>query len=435
VRAERGATVTVVAVVLAAVLAALATQGLVYALAAIVLASYLAFVVAFGARVTGVACMMAAFASAPMYRGLEQMIGGVPPTDVFLIIGIIHLLPSFIENRLRVPTIYLLGLLLMSISSLIAVMVTGDLLVNAFYAVQWLFFIGVLPIVVAWWRPDLTVINLLLWSYLGGHLLSTGYAVAEGAAYAGRYDGLTHHPNAFGLGGVTAIAMVLFLWRVYTDVRVRVVLAGFVGIGVLSITLSGSRAAIVVLVALILLIPLVERSALITVGFAALGALAVMSLPFLVDISGEESAIGRLAGSGTASASDRVREAATEEGFDRLWSSPILGTGFADVEQIHNVYLEAAVAIGFIGLFAYLVVLFALARPLFTAHPLRRLTYLVWVFMGVAPTFPGIWDRTVWVPASLAALAMLTAEKRHAPADRAAGPARTPSPRVSPGRA
>lgn len=434
IRAERGVTVTIVAVVLTAALAGLATQGLLYALAGLVVAAYLAFAITFGARGTGIACMMAAFASAPMYRGIEQATGGLPPTDVFLIVGIIHLLPSFLQNRLRVPTLYLMGLLLMSVCSLIAVMVTGDLLVNAFYAVQWLFFIGALPIIVAWWRPDLPIVNLLLWSYLGGHLISTGMAFAEGAVYAGRYDGLTHHPNAFGLAGVTAIAIVYFLFKQYPDIRVRLILAGFVAVSVLSITLSGSRAAIVVLVVLILMVPLVERSALMGVGLAAIGALGVMSLPFVVDISGEESAIGRLSGSGTASASDRVRDAATEEGFDRLWNSPILGSGFANVEQIHNVFLEAAVAIGFLGLIGYLVVLFALARPLFTKHPLRRLTYMVWVFMGVAPTFPGLWDRTVWVPASLAALAMLTPEMRDAPAGREAGPARTPS-RVSPGRA
>jgi hypothetical protein len=160
-----------------------------------------------------------------------------------------------------------------------------------------------------------------------------------------------------------------------------------------------------------------------------------MSLPFLVDVSGEESAIGRLSGSGTASASDRVRDAATEEGLQRLWDSPILGSGFAEVEQIHNVFLEAAVAIGFVGLIAYLVVLFALARPLFTAHPLRRLTYLVWVFIGIAATFPGLWDRTVWVPASLAALAMIAPDRQDAPARPEAVPARPPYPRISPGRA
>jgi O-antigen ligase len=439
VRAERGVTVTIVAVVLATILAALATQGLIYALAAIVLASYLAFAITFGARVTGIACMMAAFASAPMYRGLEQMIGGVPPTDVFLLIGIIHLLPSFLGHRLKLPIMFLLGLMLMSVCSLIAVVITGDLLINAFYAVQWLFFIGLLPIVIAWWRPDLRVINLLLWSYLGGHLVSTAYGLAEGAAYAGRHDGLTHHPNAFGLAGLTSIAIVLFLIRQYQDVRVRLILVAFVATSLLSITLSGSRAAIVVLVVLILLVPIVERSALMGVGLAAIAALGVMSIPFVVDISGEESAIGRLAGSGTATASDRIRSEGLEVGFDRLWESPILGSGFANVEEFHNVFLEAAIAIGFVGLFGYLLVLYPLARPLFSTHPLRRLTYMVWVFMGVGPTFPGLWDRTVWVPASLAALAMLTSastsETRNAPADHKVGPARTQSPRVSPGRA
>lgn len=434
VRAGRGATATVVAVLFAGVLAGLATQGLIYALAAIALAGYVAFAITLGARWTGIACMMGAFASAPMYRGIEQSVGGIPPTDVLVIVGIIHLLPSFMQHRLRLPTVYLLGLLMMSVSSLIAVIVTGDLLTNAFYAVQWLFFIGALPMIVAWWRPELPIINLLLWSYLGGHLISTGYGLAEGATYANRHDGLTHHPNAFGLAGVTSIAIALFLFAIYKDVRIRVLLAGIAGISVLSITLSGSRAALVVLVALILLIPIVERSALVGVGLAALGALGVMSIPFIVDVSGEDSAIGRLAGSGTASGSDRIREAATERGFDRLWESPILGSGFADVEQIHNVFLEAAVAIGFLGLLAYLVVLYALARPLYSKHPLRRLTYMVWVFMGVAPTFPGLWDRTVWVPASLAVLAMMRYEVRDAPADHEVGPARTPSP-VSPGRA
>ena len=123
-------TVTIVAVVLAVLLAGLSTQGILYALATVVLAAYLAFVVTFGARRTGIACMMAAFASAPMYRGIEQMTGGVPPTDVFLVIGIAHLLPSFIQNRLKVPTLYLSALMLMSISSLLAVVVIWAALRN-----------------------------------------------------------------------------------------------------------------------------------------------------------------------------------------------------------------------------------------------------------------------------------------------------------------
>jgi hypothetical protein len=434
-RPDRGIITTLVAVVLVTGLTVAATQGLLYAAVAIVAALYIVVVLTIGARTTGIACMIAAFASAPMYRGIEDLTGGVPPTDVFVIAGVVHLLPTFLGKQLRLPMVYLLGLFLMSICSLISVMVTGDLFTNAFYAVQWLFFVGALPIIVAWWRPASVTVDWLLWGYLVGHLISTAKALMEGAVFANRYDGLTHHPNAFGLAGVTSVAIVLYLFHRHRSkgTVVLAILAGFVAVGVLSVTLSGSRAAIVVLVALILMIPLVERSALAGVGLAILGALGVLALPFIIDVSGEESAIGRLAGSGTATASDRVRDNATSDGFARLWDSPILGSGFDEVEQIHNVFLEAAVAIGFVGLFAYLLVLFGLARPLFSTHPKRRLTYLVWVFIGVAPTFPGLWDRTVWVPASLAALAMVRPEKQDAPADPEVEPARPES--ISPGRA
>ncbi|MEZ0579783.1 O-antigen ligase family protein [Nocardioides sp. MH1] len=418
-RTDRGIIVTCVAFLLTAALVAVASQGLLYAAVAIVLAAYLVVLLTVGPRTTGIACMMAAFASAPMYRGIENITGGVPPTDVFVIAAIIHLAPTFVGNRLKVPTIYILGLMLMSICSLIAVMITGNLFVNAFYAVQWLFFVGALPLVMAWWRPHYKIVDILCWSYLGGHLLSTMKAVVEGPVYGGRYDGLTHHPNAFGVAGLTSIAIVLYLVRHHKDVRTRVILAGFVATSMASIVMSGSRAAVVVLVVIILLVPIVERSALAGIGLAILASLGVISLPLIVSLSGEGSAIGRLAGEGTATASDNVRDAALSVGFDRFWSSPILGSGFDGVEQFHNVYLEAAVATGVIGLLAYLLVLYPLARPLFSLHPMRRLTYVVWVFMGVAPTFPGLWDRTMWVPASLAALAMLDPALLQTPSDTA----------------
>ncbi|KAA1427499.1 O-antigen ligase family protein [Nocardioides antri] len=434
-RPNRGVLLTIGAAVLVAGLSAVATQGLAYAGAAVVAALYLAFVVTFGARTTGIACMMAAFAFAPMYRGFENLTGGIPPTDVFVIAGIIHLLPTVIQHRLQVPTTYLVGLLLVAITSLVAVMVTGDLFTNAFYAIQWLFFIGVLPLFFAWWRPRVSTVCLLLWAYLVGHTISTAKAVVEGAAFADRYDGFTHHPNAFGLAGLATIAAVLFLLRQYENVAPRVVLLGFAALGVVSISMSGSRAAIVVLGALILLIPLVERSALMGVGLAAVGACGVLSIPFLVDVSGEESAIGRLRGGGTATGSDRIREDALADGLERFWQSPILGTGFREIELIHNVFLEAAVAIGIFGLLGYLVVLFTLARPLFSLHPMRRLSYLIWAFIGVAPTFPGLWDRTVWVPAALAGLLLVRHEMHDAPADPEVEPAHTPQEPVSPGRA
>ncbi len=436
-RPGRGVLLTFVAVVLAGGLAAVATQGPLYAAVAVVAAAYLVVVITVGARATGIAFMALAFASAPMYRGVEDLTGGIPPTDVFIIAAIIHLLPSFLGRPLRLPTIYLVGLLLMAVCSVVTVIVTGDLATNAFYAVQWLFFVGVLPVVVAWWRPGLGIVDWMLWSYLVGHLISTGKALSEGAVFADRYDGLTHHPNAFGVAGVVSIAIAMYLFHRHKGIRTRLLLAAFAATSLLSIMLSGSRAAIVVLVALILLVPVVERSALAGVGLAVATALGVMSLPFIVQVSSEESAIGRLAGGGTASGSDKIRTEALEDGIERFWTSPILGTGFDDVEVIHNVFVEAAVAIGALGLLAYVIVLFALARPLFTRHPQRRLTYLIWVFIGVAPSFPGLWDRTMWVPASLAALAMLRPDPPTQPAAPDVVPTRSgsrPAP-LSPGRA
>ena len=71
--------------------------------------------------------------------------------------------------------------------------------------------------------------------------------------YGGRYDGLTHHPNAFGLAGVMAIAIVFFLLHRHKDFFTRAMLLGVVAVSIGSIIASGSRAAIVVLVVLALL--------------------------------------------------------------------------------------------------------------------------------------------------------------------------------------
>ncbi|KAA1421487.1 O-antigen ligase family protein [Nocardioides humilatus] len=401
-------------------LVAVSSQGLLYAGAAIVAAAYLVVLLTVGARTTGILCFMGAFATAPMYRGIEQMTGGAPPTDVFVVAGIIHLAPTLIGTRLKLPIMYVLGLLLMAICSLISVMITGNLLVNAFYAGQWIFYVGALPLAIALWRPHYKIVDRLCWAYLAGHLLSTAKGFVEGSVNHGRYDGLTHHPNAFGIAGVTSIALVFYLFAHHTDVRTRVVLAAFAATSLASITMSGSRAALVVLVVIVLLVPLVERSALMGIGLAVVAALGIISLPLIVDVSGEGSAVSRLAGDGTAKFSDNVREGALSVGFDRFWHSPVLGSGFEGVEQFHNVYLEAAIATGIIGLLAYAAVLYPLARPLFTKHPMRRLTYVVWVFMGIAPTFPGLWDRTMWVPASLAALAMIKPDLLQTPrSDRA----------------
>ena len=63
-----------------------ATEGLIYAAVATVLAAYIMVVVTIGLQTTGILLMVLGFAAAPMYRGIEFLTGGtVPPTDVFVV--------------------------------------------------------------------------------------------------------------------------------------------------------------------------------------------------------------------------------------------------------------------------------------------------------------------------------------------------------------
>jgi hypothetical protein len=68
-----------------------------------------------------------------------------------------------------------------------------------------------------------------------------------------------------------------------------------------------------------------------------------------------------------------------------------------------------AAAVGVIGLAFYLVLLLALAVPLFGRGEHRRLAYLVWAYIGLGVALPGLWERSSWVPMALAVLAAVGA--------------------------
>lgn len=417
---NRGIVLTLVFVVLAAGLTYAATLGVVYAAIAVALAVGLLVLLVVGMERSAIAALALAFGTAPMYRGIESLSGEVgTPTDLLLVGGLVLLFPTLIRQRLEVPTRYLVGLGLVFSFGLIASVVNPQPIASIFSLAQWIFFLGVLPLAIAWWRPRVQIINGLLACYLAGHTISTLVGLGEGAVTVNRYDGLTHHPNAFGLAGMMSVAIVLYLFHQARDqVRLQILLVGLGALSVLSLALSGSRLASVVAVVLIMMVPIVERSAMSGVLLAAAVACGVLALPFLVEHSGEGSTLSRLSGEGTAVAADQSRLEVLEGGIDRFWQSPILGTGLVEIELIHNVFLEVVTAIGVIGFVAYLFVIYVLARPLFSHHPLRRLSYLPWAFIGVSIGLPGLWDRTIWVPLSMAVLAALAPPPRTTKAGR-----------------
>ena len=170
--------------------------------------------------------------------------------------------------------------------------------------------------------------------------------------------------------------------------------------------MSGSRAGTVVVAVLLLMVPVVERSAFTGFLVAAGAALLLLGLPFLAGRRGRGSVLARLGGDTSAQYSNSARSLGLEAGIARFFEHPLRGTGLVDLFEIHNNFVEVAVAIGVFGLAGYLLVLYAFARPLLGTGEHRRLELRVWGYIGFGATVPSLYDRSVWAVVALSVVAM-----------------------------
>jgi len=397
--------VSVFLVLVAAALAAAATLGPIAAILATFVAILVFLLAVLGRERVAILGMMAAYATAPMNRGLSP--GGpsnpITPTDLLFGLAVMLLLPTLLGRKLRLPLTYVVGITLILVTGTVATAAAAAPLMSALQFAQWLVVILGLLVLFAAWAPNWRMVDLLLWSYVAGQMVSILYAPVGGAV-GNRYQGLSHHPNEFGGAGVMAFAALMYLWRRNDAVWYRVMVALAASACGVSVLISGSRAATAVMAGLILLIPIIERSAVKGFVLAILGALFVFSLPLIIGESGEGSAISRLAGSADALGADRARSEAQDFGIQMFFAHPLIGNGFADALYVHNVVLGVATSVGIFGLIGYLLVLFTLARPVLGNHPNRRLCYVVAAFVAITPTFPGLEDRTLWAPMAPAIL-------------------------------
>ncbi|WP_435770472.1 O-antigen ligase family protein [Nocardioides sp. SYSU DS0651] len=417
VQAPAGSGVLVTLAVLAALagLVFLSTTDLVGALASVGIAVYLAGIAVLGATRMGVATLMAGFATAPAYKGLAPEGADVTPTDGLVVIGFALLLPVVLSGRIRLPLTHLIGTVLIITAGSIATLLSDYPLLSGISMVLWLSVIFGLPMVVTMWDPSSRVIELLVWSYVVGHIASWAGGIATGGITpSGRHIGLTNHPNYFGQAGMMSLALLIYLFFRYRSTLARTVVLGAAAICGLSILFSGSRGATIVVAVLILMIPFVERSAVTGFVWALVGGLLIALLPFVVQITGETSAVERLLGDEGTTGSNQVREQGLEGGIEKFFDHPWAGIGLIEFElfHIHNNFLEVAVGIGIFGLIGYVLVLYAFARPLFSDLEHRRLCYTVWGFMGWGMTIPSLYDRSLWLPIALSATCWVAAAKR-----------------------
>ncbi|HWU21291.1 MAG TPA: O-antigen ligase family protein [Nocardioides sp.] len=399
--------VTVVAVVAAAVLGAAVTLGTTVAAAVAVLALGVCALAVLGPRRLGVVAVGGAFATAPMYRGIGS-IGPATPTDLMLLLGLLLLTPVAFRRRIAMPGGFVLAVMLLAVVGLVCSATNDSPLTAVVYLLQWLLVAAAFPVFLLMWSPPRSVIDGLLACYVAGQLASIAKALVSGAnAFTGRYQGFSHHPNDFGLAGAAAVAILLYLLPRCRSLTAQLAVLGLVAINLYSVVImSGSRGATLAVAAVIVLIPIAERSGLWVLSMTFAGAIGLALLPFVLKAGGSGSSLSRLAGDKSSQGSDSERTAALSDGWHKFLHSPFVGTGLDPTVGIyHNLYLESAIAFGIFGLVAYLAYLFVFARPMFTTHPLRRLSYLTWLFLVVGVTFPGLNDRTISIPMAVAILA------------------------------
>lgn len=411
----------------------LASAGdMVTALVAVAVALYVALLSVLGSTRLGILTLAGAFFTAPAYKGLAPEGATVTPTDALLVVGLALLLPQMLRGRLKLPLTYVVGIVMVFAFGMIATLRSERSLESAFALVFWLIVMIAFPIAILLWRPGGKVIRGLAWTYVAGHMTSwAGGIVTGGITAQGRHFGMTHHPNYFAEAAIMAIALLIFLFFEYQHWLMRTVVLGFAGLTGISILLSGSRGATIVVAVLVVMIPIVERSAITGFFYAVCGATLVAALPFVLQLTGNTSAIDRLLGGGSAAGSDQARSAGLEAGIDRFWASPFFGDGLIDLFDIHNNVLQVAVGIGIFGLFGFLLVMFAMARPLFGDSPYRRLCYTVWGYIGWGLLIPSLYDRTLWIPMCLAAVCWLAADDQDGTSEAiSAGTATTEPPKT-----
>lgn len=354
-------------------------------------------------------------------------------SDAFFFLGLVLLFPRLVRGRLQLPATWGVGILIflsMSLATFILSTYSGTSIVRLVAVLITLVFF---PLAIMWWHPPLKLVNRLCTAYVAGQCFSTIVPFLTGSGSSSRLEGLTTQPNAFGTCGVLATGMLVHLLSQPITQRRRRWLYLALAICVAGIVMSGSRAALIALIVIVIAIPFVERTGATYTRYALGGALMLLLVPVLLGHLGSESAPSRLLHpdqSVGASGSNDQRNALLSEGFSEFVHHPIFGGGYGGTLTFyyHDVFLEVGVATGLIGLFGYLLVIGATVRPMFSKHPLHLLGYASLGYVVTSVFSPTITERWIWAPLTLALLGNLTrtSAETHPPA-RTGAPIETPS--------
>jgi O-antigen ligase len=370
--------------------------------------AYVILVGVWGFASAGTAMVTLAYFMAPLDSVRLPGLRIVAAADVLWFVGFLTLAPILIRRRFALPMAFLAPLLaFLAVATLASVGNPHPLSTFEQLLRLTLGALG-LPILLGWWRPDEKIVVRLASAYVLGSALSAAVGIAQ--YHGDRIQGLTTHPNFLAMCSTLAIAIVPFL-ETRVEQAWRLAILATVPFNIMAIWWSGSRTALLGMIFVALLFPFLKRSVPAALGLAAGGVAAMYVVVRYASSSGAETnALGRLLGRGTASTSDSVRIAHQEQAWQNFVSSPVIGRGFEPRTQglgfdAHNIYLQVASATGVLGLTAFLLMLFFLAKQAtVSSRHLGLLAIPVLVYMFVGPVVPMLWDRWIWCMAALALL-------------------------------
>ena len=366
---------------------------------AIAFAAVAVFVLAwglFGLDRTAAGTMVAAFALAPCVKFVIPGFRFFDVSDGLFLVAIVLSIPRLVSRRIWLPQAFVLGSLAFVTMVVLASANSATPAQSYIYGGRVVLAMIAIPALLVWWRPQGKLLVTLALAYTMG----TGVSVLVGLTQEGsRSTGLTYHPNVLGYTAVLTLSLVPFLARALskpyrTPICVAVFVVAFVGI-----MTSGSRAALITALFLIVLVPAVERSILAALAVVGAGLMALLYVPQRFGSGEGNDALSRLLGGGGAEGSNTARLNSVERTWEVALDHPFLGVGFSFSDFFtHNAYVQIAADSGFIGLAAFAAVGASMIMPLFSYHGVHsRLVFPAVVFLFAAPVSPNLTDRYIGI--------------------------------------
>ncbi len=341
--------------------------------------------------------MVAAFALAPCVLLVVPGFRFFNISDALFLVSIGLSLPRLMTRRIWLPPAFVLGSIAFVAISQLATLASPTPGESYYYAARVILMLIVIPVLLVWWAPRGGILVALVLAFAAGTVVSVMAGVVGGGG--SRSAGLTQHPNVFGYTAVLTLSLLPFLGRTLPKAHRAWMCVTVGGIAFLGIMISGSRAALVVALFLVVLVPAAERSIIAALTVLGSGLVGVLVFGQRIEADGQGTdALSRLLGAGNVEGSDRARI----EGVEMVWRSvlehPFLGSGFtfSDDYLAHNAYVQVAAAVGFFGLAAFVVVCATMITPLLTNDKVHsRLAYPVVIFLVAAPVSPNLTDRYI----------------------------------------